>query len=490
VLNDGVDSPFVSPVSFDTSEANATIKGQVLASGVGVIGSVLGLYLNADPSNLPPTPTMVAYTGADGGYYFSLPVAERTDAYTIVLTPPPGYEPAGPLMVSGTHSPSATTQADFELNPPTSIVGTVTDPSAATTAGGQAPIAGATRDDAAPSSTVLAPGPKQSGRAWLGVCAGTAADPDGYHDLARISVVVQDQTTGQYWNGLAFIPSATPVSLTAQGTSNWSLPLPASALIGGHTYAVTSVASDREGATQAIPATMTFTYPAPTIIPTPSPSPTPTPAPSPTPASLVATMTTITVSTPASVPGQTIAITVTVTPASGSSVVPGGAVALSDGPTVLAVQPLNGSSTTFEISTLTTGSHALAATYLGNAQTLPSTSLPIAVTVTDAVEEASATGGPNTLAISGTAAHEIITLVGRHGGRQIQVIRRGKHGRLLGHPTTYESATLDRIDLYLGSGDVVRMVGRITDQVWTVRNGVERLIHPGGTMNTRAKSSQ
>jgi hypothetical protein len=94
-----------------------------------------------------------------------------------------------------------------------------------------------------------------------------------------------------------------------------------------------------------------------------------------------ATTTSLSASATQATSGQAITFTATVAPKSGSGT-PTGTVAFSDGSTQIGTVSLNSSaSATFDVSTLSVGSHSIAATYSGDANFAASTSAPVAVTI-------------------------------------------------------------------------------------------------------------
>ena len=95
----------------------------------------------------------------------------------------------------------------------------------------------------------------------------------------------------------------------------------------------------------------------------------------------VATTTSLLASSTQATPGQAITFTAAVAPKSGSGV-PTGAVAFSDGATQIGSASLNSSgSAAFDTSTLSVGSHSIAATYSGDANFATSTAAPVSVTI-------------------------------------------------------------------------------------------------------------
>ena len=77
--------------------------------------------------------------------------------------------------------------------------------------------------------------------------------------MQSVAVSIQDTTTGLYWDGTAF-ESNDPVFLAASGTTSWSFAFSHNNLTDGHSYQVSSVATDAAGNVQANPGTATFTF--------------------------------------------------------------------------------------------------------------------------------------------------------------------------------------------------------------------------------------
>jgi hypothetical protein len=98
-------------------------------------------------------------------------------------------------------------------------------------------------------------------------------------------------------------------------------------------------------------------------------------------ASPVATTTSLSVSSTQATSGQAITFSAAVAPKSGSGI-PTGTVAFSDGSTQIGSVSLNAAaSAAFDTSTLSVGSHSIAATYSGDANFAASTSAPVSVTI-------------------------------------------------------------------------------------------------------------
>ena len=94
-----------------------------------------------------------------------------------------------------------------------------------------------------------------AGCATVGVC-GTAADAGGA-GLSGVAVTVQRLSDSQYWNGSTWVGGQQ--SLTATGTSAWSLGLATANLTDDTSYLVTAQATDGVGNTSTV-ANATFTY--------------------------------------------------------------------------------------------------------------------------------------------------------------------------------------------------------------------------------------
>ena len=94
------------------------------------------------------------------------------------------------------------------------------------------------------------------GQNWRGSIAGTAASANG---ISSVSVVLEDASTGEFWNGSSFTPSYAAV--TASGGTAWSVSVPGAAmntLNAGDVLYITARASDSYG-NSASTATV-FTY--------------------------------------------------------------------------------------------------------------------------------------------------------------------------------------------------------------------------------------
>jgi hypothetical protein len=91
---------------------------------------------------------------------------------------------------------------------------------------------------------------------WTGVIQGTASATSPA-TVSQVDVSIEQNATGEFWNGTAF--ASGPTSVTASGTDTWSLTFPASNLTDG-TYTVTSLATDSDGTTETTGPTATFVY--------------------------------------------------------------------------------------------------------------------------------------------------------------------------------------------------------------------------------------
>jgi hypothetical protein len=87
-----------------------------------------------------------------------------------------------------------------------------------------------------------------------GLC-GTAGD--ALSGVAGVTVQVRRQSDNQYWNGSTW--QAAAVSLPANGTASWNLPLAAGSLSSGVSYQTTVTATDAAGNASA-PVSTVFTY--------------------------------------------------------------------------------------------------------------------------------------------------------------------------------------------------------------------------------------
>jgi hypothetical protein len=195
------------------------------------------------------------YVWTDVNGHYTLRTTPGT--YKVLVEVPAGYTPngRGSRVVTVKNGHDRVNNVDFDLlstaaSPPTSTITSPTD----------------TVVDAA---------------TWQDAITGTASDPDGEADLARVRVSVYDVTANRYWYiaseavapnrawvSRSFVASNRPVYLIASGTTNWSLSMPGLALLDGHTYQITSQAVDREGHAEASPSSSTFTFSSPYAPPT------------------------------------------------------------------------------------------------------------------------------------------------------------------------------------------------------------------------------
>ncbi len=133
-----------------------------------------------------------------------------------------------------------------------SLVATVTDSAGNTQA---TPTVTFSIDTTGPTVAVTYPVSGQRyGPNWTGTLAGTATDPA--LAITRVTVRIQDTTTSQYWNGVAWQAPSTAV--TATGTAAWTYPFAVSRLSDQHSYSVTAFATDTVG-NVGTSSTVTFT---------------------------------------------------------------------------------------------------------------------------------------------------------------------------------------------------------------------------------------
>lgn len=107
-----------------------------------------------------------------------------------------------------------------------------------------------TFDISPPQSTISTTG---NLNAWTGAITGSARDNSS--GVSSVQVTVQRLSDMQYYNGSAWV--ASPVPITASGTTLWSLPFTPPLET---TYLVTSRAADSCGNVQATPTSASFTY--------------------------------------------------------------------------------------------------------------------------------------------------------------------------------------------------------------------------------------
>lgn len=118
-------------------------------------------------------------------------------------------------------------------------------------------------DRAAPAVAVISPAARRYNAAgWAAACSsticGTAVDSnDAPSGLASVELTLRAGSEG-YWDGSAFAGTS-PVPLTAQGTSQWSLPFSASSFPADGPYTVEATATDHNGNRSEV-ASVTFVY--------------------------------------------------------------------------------------------------------------------------------------------------------------------------------------------------------------------------------------
>jgi beta-glucanase (GH16 family) len=128
-------------------------------------------------------------------------------------------------------------------------------------------------DGTAPTNAMTFPVGNMSynAAAWNAGCSataricGTASDPTS--GLESVRVIVQRSSDNRFWTGGGWQTS--PTSVTATGSTSWSVPLPASQLTNRVTYVVTAWSADMAG-NRSASTVRTFTYD--TSGPTPSAS--------------------------------------------------------------------------------------------------------------------------------------------------------------------------------------------------------------------------
>ena len=93
-----------------------------------------------------------------------------------------------------------------------------------------------------------------------GTISGTAAATGAGNSVSKVQVSIENNTTGQYWNGSNAFSGTTPYLITAGGTTSWNYTLAASYLTSGDSYTVDSTATDSAGNAQSGATAATFTF--------------------------------------------------------------------------------------------------------------------------------------------------------------------------------------------------------------------------------------
>jgi pimeloyl-ACP methyl ester carboxylesterase len=256
------------------------------------------------------------------------------------------------------------------------------------------------------------------GAAWLtaasasGTGSGTitltaSANTTGSTQVAFVTIANQDVAITQPATACTYALSQTEVSLSASGgsgtiTVTTSCPITASSNAAWLVPVVLSNSVEYTAAanTSSAPQSATLTIGTQTVDVTEA-------------AGLTATATTVTSSVNPSVTGQSVTFTAIVTPSSGSGV-PTGSVAFMDGATQIGTGTLNSQGqATFAPSSLSQGSHSIAAQYSGDSNFSASTSAALTQTVNVAAAVASL--APTTLsfgnqAVGTTSAASAVTV--------------------------------------------------------------------------------
>jgi len=414
---------YVTPPSVISGRVSSLLPQGSSTGTAGIAGVEVYLDTNGNGTLQPGDP--FTYTNSNGDYRFS---NLDPGMYRVVVVPPDGDD----LASAATHNVAIidqgdkVTDVDFELS----------------------------RHDTPPPSAMISypAATTEQAEDWLNQINGSVAAPHGAADVAKVRVSVQDQSTGDYWNGISF-SSTSPVYLDAHGTSTWSLPLPVSALTGGHSYTIRSLAFDQEGDAQVAPTVRSFSYAAPEIDILPISPPTP-----------LATSVSVTTSEALSVPGQPVTLTVRVAPPSGASSIPAGTVVLFDGASVLATVSLIDGTAAYQTAALAAGTHSIVAVYTGDARFQVGTSKPIIQSVQRAALQPSSTTGAQTLVIGGAGlcGNATITITRAVDLRHIRVIITETEG----HRTRcvfsclYKTKGLSQILIYEGGSAHPVHVGR------------------------------
>src|SRR5437867_3374094 len=105
-------------------------------------------------------------------------------------------------------------------------------------------------DKAAPTSSITftTGSGNYNAAGWGGSITGTASDVTS--GVGSVAVGIQQRSRGEFWTCASF-GSASLVSVTATGTTSWSLSFPAANFTADGTYVVTSTATDNAGNAQS-----------------------------------------------------------------------------------------------------------------------------------------------------------------------------------------------------------------------------------------------
>ncbi|MBD3320171.1 MAG: PKD domain-containing protein, partial [Chitinivibrionales bacterium] len=113
-----------------------------------------------------------------------------------------------------------------------------------------------TYDITAPTATISTAGTFNAA-AWPGRIEGTASD--NASGVVLVEVSIQSQLNSNYWNGTAWVSSATPIWLPATNTASWYYPLTTASLDDG-VYSVWARGTDLVGTVSGTPASGAFSY--------------------------------------------------------------------------------------------------------------------------------------------------------------------------------------------------------------------------------------
>ena len=246
------------------ADGSGNLFGTTNAGGASGDGTVFEITKTAGVYASTPT-TLYAFTGGtDGANPVGGLIAEGS-GNLLGSTSKGGLYGYGTLYelaktAGGAYVSTPTTLVSFNntdgANPEASLIAHGGNLFGTTLYGGQA-NAGTVFDYVLPTSTITTSG-SYTTASWTAAGAavvGTAADTGG-PGVASVAVTIQDTTANKYWNGLSFVSGST--SVTASGTTSWSVAIPAAKLTSGDSYTVRSVAINSAGNPQFTPASATF----------------------------------------------------------------------------------------------------------------------------------------------------------------------------------------------------------------------------------------
>ncbi len=120
-----------------------------------------------------------------------------------------------------------------------------------------------TYNSTAPTSVITSPVSGTGyGANWAGTLAGAAAAGAGL-SVASVALSIENTSAATYWTGASWTTTAT--SVVADGTGNWTYPLPSTALTSGATYTLRATVTDNLGNTSTTAVTWTYSTTPPAV---------------------------------------------------------------------------------------------------------------------------------------------------------------------------------------------------------------------------------